>query len=366
MNKDFESTPSSFNIKIDTADFRIKAERLVSEIIQEAFNNNHEKSKVIFRGERLNFACPYCGDSVKDQHKKRGNIYVNTWDFHCYNCRTHVGFEDFLKDFGKSIDGKEIVHVRSLREMGKTLSQETRFVDTSLFFDDQVLEKYALDKSLIFDKYNLLEIKSYACNWIRKYLSERHQYNFDTFAWDPKYNRLFIFNLTKQNKVLGFQVRNFKSEPKYVTHTIEMIYRHLEMPFENTVESAEVNRLSFLFGMNTTDFSRPIIVTEGPLDSFLIPNGMSVCGIDNDFPLEIGNIRWMYDYDEPGLRKTVEKMMRAEYVFLWRKFIKDTGIEVFSKKVDYTDIVKFAKKQRRNLLPLDDYFSNSKYDANYI
>jgi hypothetical protein len=98
-----------------------------------AFHGNPEKSHVVTRGERLNFACPYCGDSIKDNNKKRGNIYFGTYDFHCYNCRTHVSFEDFIKDFGKSIDGKEIVHVRQLRDLNNQSGQQNHYVDNSYF-----------------------------------------------------------------------------------------------------------------------------------------------------------------------------------------------------------------------------------------
>jgi hypothetical protein len=364
MVQDFEFTATSFgNKSFNTDDFKIKAERLVREIIQDVFQNDNEKSKVISRDERLNFACPYCGDSAKDRHKKRGNIYTNAYSFHCYNCLTHVPFEEFLKDFGRSLNGNEIVYIRDLQDKNKQESLQKHYIDNSYFFDESVLEKYAIPKATIFKSYELVDIKSQKSNWIRKYLSDRHQLNFDAFAWDPKYSRLFIFNLTKEDKVLGLQVRNFKSEPKYVTHTIEMLYKHIEQSYEKTPEFLEVNRLSFLFGMCTTDFTRPIIVTEGPLDSFLIPNGMSVCGIDNDFPFEIGNIRWMYDCDTPGMKKAMEKLLRGEYVFLWKKYLRDCGFEIYANKIDYNDVVKFAKINNKNLLSLNDYFSNSKYDA---
>jgi hypothetical protein len=230
-----------------------------------------------------------------------------------------------------------------------------------------LLNKYALEKEIIFKDYGLVDIETPAGNWIRKYLNGRNQYNMNTFAWDPKYSRLFIFNLTKENKVLGFQVRNFKNSAiKYVTHTLEMIYKKHEIEIPISDEFSEVNRLSFLFGMNTTDFGQSIIVTEGPLDSFLIPNGMSVCGTNNDFPFELDNILWLYDSDDSGNKKAIERLSNGEYVFLWKKYIKDLGLNVFTTKIDYTDIVKFAKVQKKNLLPLRDYFSNNKYDIYYV
>lgn len=364
MVKDFEF---KINIEssIDESTFHKKVLNIIQDILNASFSN-FEKRKIIDRNERLNFACPYCGDSVKDIFKKRANVYKNGYNFHCYNCGTHVTFENFIKDFGKSIEGKEIVYVRNLRDQNKQESFQRHYIDNSYFFNEAVLKKYAIEKNIIFDKYNLVNINSQSANWIRKYLFDRNQFELNNFGWDQKYKRLFIFNLIKENKVLGFQVRNFKSNVKYITHTLEMIYKYLDIKHEKNEEFLEVNKLSFLFGLNTTDFNAPIIITEGPLDSFLIPNGMSVCGINNEFPFEIANLMWMYDCDPPGTKKAVEKIMNSEYVFLWKKYIKDIGFDTFAKKIDYSDIVKFARINNKNLLPLNDYFSNNKYDAFWI
>lgn len=47
-----------------------------------------------------NFRCPYCGDSKKNTHKRRGFIYEkaeNTF-YHCYNCGVARSFSVFLKE----------------------------------------------------------------------------------------------------------------------------------------------------------------------------------------------------------------------------------------------------------------------------
>ena len=47
---------------------------------------SNEKRRLLESKERLNFACPYCGDSTDSPRKKRGNLYWNNLHFHCYNC----------------------------------------------------------------------------------------------------------------------------------------------------------------------------------------------------------------------------------------------------------------------------------------
>ena len=46
---------------------------------------------------RITCACPYCGDSHKDDTAKRGNIFWDTLQYHCYNCNHHTNLYTFLK-----------------------------------------------------------------------------------------------------------------------------------------------------------------------------------------------------------------------------------------------------------------------------
>lgn len=364
---DLNFTSTSFDSDIDEITFRKKVFELVTEILRERFPSDIEKQTPYPREERLNIACPYCGDSAKDSHKKRGNIYYKGYSYHCYNCLTHTTTEDFLKDFGKSLNSAETVFARNIHtDSIVKYAKEDKNLDISYFIKPEILEQYAIPKEIIYKHYGLTDIEDPKNSWIRNYLKQRYQTNNNVFAWDQKKSRLFIFNLTKENKVLGFQVRNFKSEPKYVTHTLEMIYRKLELALPTDEQFKELTRLSFLFGLSTTDFSQMITITEGPLDAFLIRNGMSVCGTGNDFPFEISNIRWMYDFDKDGTAKALEKISQGESVFLWKKYIAAVGLNIYKEKLDYTDAITIAKKSNKNLLSLDGFFSTCKYDSYYI
>lgn len=359
-----EFVPSDFNSTISDDDFRKSVIGLVNEVLRERFQGDSEKQRPYPREGRYNFACPYCGDSAKDSHKKRANIYYNGYAYKCYNCGKHTTIETFLEDFGKEISQREKVYARNQHsESIAKYSSVEKTTDISFFIDPTILEKYALPKEQIISHYNLTPINNPSNSWIRKYLNERHQLSHEIFAWDNEKTRLFIFNQTKNGNVLGFQVRNFKSEPKYVTHTLEMIYKKMELPIPNDPLFVESSKLSFTFGLFDVDFSQMITITEGPLDSFLIRNCMSTCGIDNDFPFDIKNKRYMYDYDEPGIKAALEKISQGESVFLWKKYINKVGINIYKKKLDYTDLVTISKKTRVNLLPIDGFFSESKWDS---
>lgn len=364
---DLNLIPTDFDKKINDNQFKQKVISLTNEILKERFAIILEKQEAFPREERYNFACPYCGDSARESRKKRANIYYNGYNFHCYNCNIHTTIDKFLNDFGKSLDPSETIHAINMHSNAvSNFTANAKNLDVSYFISPDILEKYAVPRDAIFKKYQLTEIDESSNKWIRKYLKERHQTNHTVFGWNTKLMRLFIFNYTQQGKVLGFQVRNFKSSPKYVTHTLKMIYMNFNIAIPTADDFNEVTRISFLFGIATTDFSQMITITEGPLDAFLIHNGMSTCGINNDFPFEISNVRWMYDYDKDGISAALKKISNKELVFLWTKYIGDVGLNIYKKKIDYTDIVTIAKKTRRTLLPIDSYFSNSKYDSYYI
>jgi len=48
---------------------------IVSSALLKFFGNDSQRLKVYQGGNRLNFCCPYCGDS-RDAKKKRGNLYL--------------------------------------------------------------------------------------------------------------------------------------------------------------------------------------------------------------------------------------------------------------------------------------------------
>ena len=372
MISDFEFTIADFDKEVNTKKLNKKIESLIRDIVKEQFPNSIEKSTIRIRGERVNFACPFCGDSATDYSKKRGNIYIPNgkakaktgYYFKCFNCGKYCALEQFLTDFGKSLSGNELIHVKN-SQADSVKQHHNRNVDNSIY-DLTILEKYAIEKEDIFKNYGLVALESKEGSWAKKYLVSRCQYGTKMFGWDPKYVRLFIFNLTKGGKILGFQVRNFKSEPKYVTHTLEMIYEHLQISYEKTKEFEEVNRFSYLFGICTVDFQKPIFVTEGPLDSMLLKNGISYCGIDNDLPFESKNLMYIYDKDKPGTEKACKMLQKKQNVFLWKKFLKDLGIENGNKKWDITDIFKWSRETEKEIPSLLGYFGNEKMDIWYL
>jgi hypothetical protein len=367
---------SAFNLsvgdfQIDEREVIVQTGKKLQQILDKEFPNSLEKRRYHLKergsGEkRFNFACPYCGDSGKDHSKKRGNLYIPGYNFHCYNCRTHTSLETFLKDFGGELSPEQRVHVFESREDNKQQYNDVEYLDFGYVIDFEKLDNFAVDRKDLMKSLELVEMSAQSAFGIKKYLVKRFQTEFSKFAYDPKNHRLIIFNRLPNKKILGFQVRNFRKEPKYITYTLEMIYEIMGIKFDAHEEHfKEANRLSFLFGLETTDFTKPITVFEGPLDSFLYPNGMSTCGIDNDFPLDIP-VKWLYDFDMAGIRKSLERLERGEIVFMWKKYMDDNKIFKNFNKFDYTDYKKYIKDNKKPELNADEYFTNDKFNAIFL
>lgn len=363
MTFNFEKDFTGKDVNED--DLKEKIKDIVDSILDETFTTP-EKRVSIQRGERLNFACPYCGDSYGDSYKKRANIYYNGYTFHCYNCGKHTSALVFFKDFKKDIDSSEKIflhNVSSEASARKAVSLQKAY---TYYIDFDNMNRYALDRDIFLKKYRLVDAK-YNTH-IREYLNGRCQYKMENFAYDVKKDQLYILNLTNIGKVVGYQVRNFKFGPKYVTHELSDIYKHIgiEISDDEKEKFEEANRLSCCFGISTTNFNRDIIVTEGPLDSFLVDNGMCVCGLKKTFPFDLANIKYMYDYDVAGSKKTLEVAKTGKKVFMWRKYCEAAGIEKVGDKLDWSDAVKMQEGREGGVLSPDKFFTENKYDLYYI
>jgi hypothetical protein len=144
-----------------------------------------------------------------------------------------------------------------------------------------------------------------------------------------------------------------------MTFKLSKIYE--EMGKEVTDEVLEIDDISTSFGILELDLSKPVTIFEGPLDSFLMRNAAATCSSNIDFPLSIGNIRYMYDYDKAGKTAAMEKIQKGTPVFLWRKLLADTGIQTINK-MDLTDFLVYCKRKGIKPPRLGNYFSNNRYD----
>jgi hypothetical protein len=336
-------------------------------LLVERFGSQSQKSKVRIMRDRINFACPYCGDSHANALKKRGNIFTNTLSFHCYNCGTHRTLNSFLKDFNKLSGGWGKINQLAADSVVNFTSLKA--VDSEKILDalfDADLTANLFDRDMIKKKLGLVEAKG---SKIETYLIKRMQRDLNKFLWDPKSSKLYILNLKDADKAIGWQVRNFgkyaDNGSKYLTYKWSKACEVLDL--ESSIPNVDMlDRLSYTFNVFNVDFTRPITVFEGPLDSFLLPNSIALASLHTRIPFENELFRYLFDYDKPGQDKALEFLKEGKTVFLWKNFLKENDIKISKSKVDWTDVIVYCYMNNKRLNGISKYFTNDKYDVIHI
>lgn len=374
--KDYKTTPNlkTANEDIDSSfAFSLLEEKelspkelvsLINKNIQQVLSskfNDFQKKIVLQKHERLNFACPYCGDSHIDSHKKRGNLYLKTFFYKCYNCGIYRNLNQFFKDFKINLNYADQNSIQKISDENINFKFDHE-VDPSILFDTENLLEYGIERADIEKHYNLVHISK---NNIYNYLQKRCQPSIERFSWNTKKEQLYIFNLIPETtKVIGFQIRNFKYKPKYMTFKLSKIYE--ELGLEITKELLDIDEISSAFGLLNMDLNKPITVFEGPLDSFLYKNSIATCSSNIDPPILVNQYRYFYDWDAAGRNAAMEKINRGSPVFLWKKLFKELEIAEPTKKMDLTDLLIMSKRNNIKLPKLSNFFSSDKYDIYWI
>ena len=351
-----------------------KREEIINKV-QKILSENFTGIKAIEKSyrDRLNFACPYCGDS-HEEHKKRGNLYWKTLTYHCYNCSKHANLIDFLKDHGKSITNKtDLIFFLDYIQKNQVVASSKDYMQLSVF---ENLREYSIPLTVIKEKLGLVEPKENLR--IEKYLKGRFMHNrFEFFMYDPKNEQLYIFNLTSDlNNTMGWQIRNFKpGKEKYISYNIEKINqiildRKIELPNEDLIQ---MNTLSIYFNIGLVDFMKPVTIFEGPIDALNCKNSIAISGVDKPTEMfdEISTVRYLFDNDIAGRRRMEYQLKRKKTVFMWNKLLRDFKIQprlADMKSVkDFNDLLKYCWKTKNMAVQnFDKYFTNNPLDIRNV
>lgn len=340
----------------------------IGQILSEAFGASTPKSKIKVGRERLNFACPYCGDSHDKVHKKRGNLFLDSLGYHCYNCNTHRTLRTLLKDFNKlPAEWSKMTQlaIDSITEISGTRSVDSERLLDALFSKDLI--EHLFTREELKNKLGLIEVSD---TKIDIYLGKRLQRKKQNFLWDPKESKLYILNIKEDDGlIIGWQVRNFgkykDNGAKYLTYKWSKACDILDK--EASVENADLlDKLSYTFNIFNVDFTKSVTVFEGPLDSFLFPNSIALSSLHTKIPFENESFRFLFDYDKPGQDKALEFLKEGKTVFLWKNFLKENDIKIKKSKIDWTDVMIYCYLNKKKLMGLHKYFTNNKYDVIYL
>lgn len=316
---------------------------------------------------RITLACPYCGDSFEDTSKKRGNIYWDTLQYHCYNCSHHTDVKTLLRDHDIRLPNSDdsflildyIKENRSITSGADTLKH-------SIF-------KLADDLSISVEDFkkgfNAREVEP--GEWIWLYLKKRllHKQS-DQFLYSPSTNRLWILNFTSNGRIMAAQSRRMKGKgARYLTYDLPKLYEELGLELDLKQEDLErVTKVSTLFGIMKVNFQRNVTMFEGPIDAKFIQNSIALAtaGRNTEEFDQIQTIRYLFDNDETGRKKMIEKLKRGRPVFMWTKFLKDNKLDTYDIK-DLNDLViKCYELKSPALKKIEQYFTTNQLDLWYV
>ena len=187
------------------------------------------------------------------------------------------------------------------------------------------------------------------------------------------------------DKVLGMQIRNLKEGRRRMfkiynyENLLEWVNIGKDVEEYDMSQLVIYNKLSYYFNILNVDFGETITVFECHLDSLFFPNSIGLVGVNTDYRfLENNNldIRYFFDNDDAGYKKSEEKIKENYPVFLWKKLFEDI---VSKKKTDdpykllhriskVKDINKLAElvPEPYKKLQLDNFFINDVLDIKWI
>lgn len=347
----------------------------VKEVLNYAHSNSLKREISVYH-DRINFACPYCGDSKSDPRKKRGNIYLNTLKYVCFNEGCGHSAKSMLKDYDvyQNREDKEFINsiIKNIQFNNQKTINKNNDYSTDLFIPAKNLVKHLKDTNgdNIFSLQEISPIKENS--EAHKYLKGRGINNFyslmegklnATYYFEPV---VIIFNNYKSD-FISFQVRNLKGgdERYFKTYKYEKILDYVPNKINEETLVEHYNKVSGFFNLFNVDLMSPVVALEGYFDSTFINNAISISGIQQDTSIlkNIGiQLYYLFDKDETGKKKMIDLIKRKEYVFLWEKFLKDKGIK-HKSKLDINDLVLKYKVDMSNIM---DYFSSNALDMIHI
>ncbi len=304
---------------------------------------------VIIKNNFYNFKCQICGDG-KTKHKKRGYLLLhnNIWFYKCHNCSIAMSGEKWLKKCypiqykqyivellqNKSTDNLPINHSNLPIVREEKIDEEKIAVSSFV----SILK----GRTDIFNKAKEFCIKRKIPEnvWKKWFVSTKGKFG----------GRIVVPFFDNENKIYYYQCRTLCNQTqKYLSRVGEKQF----------------------YNFYNVDKTKPIQVCEGPIDSCFLVNAIAILGCslsEEGFNKikQLGEIHWLFDFDEAGLEASKEYLTKGESVFLWKKFSKEIGLPE-REKFDINDVILFLNRDKPfEFNELEKFYSSSIYDKIWL
>lgn len=365
--------------KIDVEALFEKIKASTSSILEEKFRDTPEKQDIVNRNNRINFACPSCGDSKWNKSKKRGNIYLQGYNYKCYNseskwCAYTRSIVGFLSHFGRKDDytSLELAYLDRNTNENHQITLGSSGINFSTHATDLFgIDEFAIPRSKIVDKLKLVDIEKNTkiTNYLigRKQIDIRRNDDLRHLAYDLFNDRLYIFNMTPdKEKVIGIQYRVQKlrryGDPRFISFKYSSIWLDIfKVEIKDEIKNA-VDRFSLIYNILMVNYAKDIYIFEASIDSHHLQNSLATWGASAKIYLENG--KYFYDNsleDKAGQKAAIEMLKEGFNTFLWGKFLKD--YPQFRFCTDLNDI--FVKEPIEQEV-IDKYFGKEPIDIVHL
>jgi transposase-like protein len=369
------------------ADIKVYVKPMLESI---AKTNHSIKSKqdVKVFDDRIAMACPCCGDSEKVHSKKRGNLYLKSLRYKCFNCGVSYTLFEFLKLYNQVID------IETKRDLADYV--EENILKTKWHEDEFVTN--SLDKLIPIDVlssfFNGEEERNPMSDFrpvtkgskVYQYLMERKITNHDdiyeaTYWHTSNWNEPVLVNMNQaKGKVIGIQTRNLKGRDKrfYKIFSFSELYNLVYGVEIDEIEKIGYDKLSYLYNILKVNWGGDITIFEGFLDTKFFPNAIGCVGTNTDLNFLLNqdlNLRFFYDYDSAGIKKQKQYIKKGYPVFLWERLFDSWStmsknpyrayLKLTKNIVDLNDVAKVAANPYAKL-KLESFFSKDQLDIMWV
>lgn len=218
------------------------------------------------------FRCDVCGDSATDKSKRRGGFIEKDYKifFHCFNCGASETFSNYLKQYHYDLYQSYLTDMRFNKKRdistetkyeyhGKTLKVKNPIKGLQPISEVADAQMYVMKRQIPKEKWD----KLYYTDKFYEYINSIKPDTFSDKVLKYDHPRLVIPFFDSMEGCFGVQGRSFVPDDKY---------RYITIIFDEDKKK--------VYGLEDIDYNDTIYCTEGPIDSYFIPNCIAMAGSD--------------------------------------------------------------------------------------
>src|SRR5574343_378699 len=331
-------------------------------------------------GKNYNFRCPFCGDSNKNKHKKRGYLIcdVDTY-YKCHNCGVSYSFDKFLLELDNNLYNeyriekfkKELGHYDNKKNKEKiakvlntTNTQAKKIINNPLIHCKQLskisinddlypVKEYCINRKIPEKYFDVI----YACRNIHDISKMIPKYHDKDFMTDDMFMIVPFFK-----KDLSYEFIQCRTINKNSTGL-----RFITFEIENETTS-NLNTIK-LWGEQFIDWCKPIRILEGVIDAVFVENSLALAGASVNSAIEYIKMKQTQVLGKPNLKNIVfcldkDYQWNIEIRKLLDKRIDDGySVLIYDKRFIEKDINDMIVKQNWNEYKINDYITNRTFNV---